>query len=411
MYCFNVYMFIFFVFFCAKEINTECRQTYATLCDSITDLKDVRKGRIQRMVIVGSEDNSRRQIPVNLNEDIKWNLFDRVKIFVIINQVSELLLNANVRDLNQGAFYNFDYLSFYRNTMKQIRKTQFPKLGIEKLILINNKIEKIENGSFASHKIVEIDISDNLLETIEVGALPSTNVTEIIIIKNNRLMYLEPGCFPRSLKTLSLQNNKLNLIEDGVLTDLAELKHLVLGNNKLRNIPKIEHLTNLFVFDISGNLLKTIDYQTFRSLEKLYYLDLSNNLLFDPNFNIVLNNPVKYYYKLVINLSLNRFKDLNLKNLNTKIQKYSLYGNPFDCHRIDDIRSALLDSYDCEAKFLSSGTVPICVNYSSINSQWPVFDDEQFYVNLLLNASRTQVEKLKCDVNPVKSVVESTFFN
>lgn len=390
----KLYISLCFVLFFPKLINTECRYTYATLCDNLIDLKNVPAEILSSVLIIGSENSTRRQIPIDFKMDIHRLLINRVTTIIVINQISEL--EPFKCDFCLNPVSGLHYMSFYKNTIRKIQKRQFPNLPIERLNLINNNIEQITPGAFTSHKIIEIDISHNFLDIIEAGALPSNNLTKMLTIKNNKLTYLEPGCFPRSLIVLNLASNQLTNIDDGVLADLVNLEKLVINKNKFRKIPKIEHMKNLVNFQIKENLLEKLDVQNFRSMKQLRYLDVSNNQLFDPNIIIAINTPLRKP-GLVIKLAFNRLKDLNLKNLDTTMQSYILYGNPFDCSRIDEIRSTVKRNVlSCEAQFLSSGTVPVCVDFSSLY----LTSDQEYYISLLMNATRTREEKFYCNLVP-----------
>lgn len=197
-----------FLLFYTQLVNSECRKSYATVCDSFADLKNWPEASTITDLVVGSDHgNSSGLKSVHLMNTLVLSNFNKLKTLIVLNQINELQSSYAFECTYNSK--NLRYVSFYGNIMKQIDEYHFPVFGAERLSLTNNQIEKISGGAFTYHKIIEFDVSDNLMEVIEANAVPSTEVTKVITFKNNRLTHLEPNCFPASLKSLNLENNLL----------------------------------------------------------------------------------------------------------------------------------------------------------------------------------------------------------
>lgn len=119
------------------------------------------------------------------------------------------------------------------------------------------------------------------LYEIPVSQIPP-DVT-ILDLRFNKLRRLRPDSFHHltALQTLLLNNNELELIEDGAFAGLAQLQTLYLYRNTIRRIDKrtFEKLASLHSLFLHNNELTFIDPQAFASSPQLKRLYLNNNFL------------------------------------------------------------------------------------------------------------------------------------
>lgn len=126
---------------------------------------------------------------------------------------------------------------------------------------------------------------------------------EKLILDNNSIHSI--SVLPKKLRHLSLNGNKISLIDDDIFLGLNELKFLLLSNNQISSLPK-----------------------SIAQLEKLVVLNLSNNKL--ENVDVVFENPTLKFLNLqgnkdIAELSIPQKKELAILNLtSTGIKKLTM---------------------------------------------------------------------------------------
>ena len=231
--------------------------------------------------------------------------------------------------------------------------TEVPSTGIvwdtEKLFLGNNNLTSVASEDFEGLSLLEeLYLSQNFLTVFP-------NLTSV----------------SRSLRLLHITDNFLNVIPEGHLAVLYQLRYLFLKNNQLTSVPDVavssmqlltfnlqgNHMTSFPVWEILGrtltrlmvseNAIKDINADHFQGLAKLEDLNLSDNLLESfPNFthikdtleilnlsgNAILTIPIEYatgFENLQeINLENNKLETVPILGVSTKI---FLAGNPLHC--------------------------------------------------------------------------------
>ncbi|RVE49541.1 hypothetical protein evm_005769 [Chilo suppressalis] len=178
--------------------------------------------------------------------------------------------------------------------------------SLKRLYLNSNRIRSVTKHSFpADNKLELLDLSNNLIEIIEEDAfLPCTNLKELNLGQNNITLVFElPASlqiaifkintfyhwpkFPSGIKYIDLSYNRLTSLYDETSNNFQNLEILNIGGNQIKQLDIQKSLSNLFILDISYNLLteipKTLSEQYLPNLEELR---LDGN----PIANIYFNN-------------------------------------------------------------------------------------------------------------------------
>ncbi|XP_063825141.1 SLIT and NTRK-like protein 6 [Ostrinia nubilalis] len=159
-------------------------------------------------------------------------------------------------------------LSLKGNKIRSVMTHSFPdNNNLEFLDLSNNKIELVEDKSFLSFtNLKELNLGSNNI-TLVFDLPPSL---EICILKINSMRHWPT--FPSGIKYIDLSYNRLETLYDAD-TSFSYLEILYLGGNQIKEFDIANPLPQLFILDLSFNLLqeipKTLSELNFPNLEDL----------------------------------------------------------------------------------------------------------------------------------------------
>ncbi|XP_044254149.1 leucine-rich repeat-containing G-protein coupled receptor 4-like [Tribolium madens] len=385
-----------------QEFNCECRQSYVTICDSLEDIEKLIDKENFMDLVVGNE--TRRANPLktyNLHSIIPFNKLISLTIIGQLERISPLFGRCQFD-------YQLQVLNFYNNDIKKLEKGSFPGLNLKKVSLVNNDIEILEPGMLSTTSKIEImDLSDNKIEVIEDSVFRYRHrgpvVTKTIILRNNRISYIQAKSLPETLKILYLDGNKLREIQDDVMQPLSELRELSLSRNQLYKVPNLSNATKLEFLNLSYNNIETVDNSTFQNLSTIGLIDLSNNKIRELSF-LPFSYLIKRYRPFVLSLGFNQLVSFDFDNITKTYENYKvelfLYGNPFECREFDKIQLAMknlkIKQNQCDVKFHSEGKTPYCLNYHSIFSLY-VPDVQKEFLKLIQNNRKL----ISCHLYPV----------
>lgn len=234
---------------------------------------------------------------------------------------------------------------------------------------------------FEKTNIYSIDFSDNKLTNIQVGQINIPNLRELII-KNNQIYYLAPGCFHKNLQILNLEHNYISDISQDIFNHLPKLKDLNLRHNKIKTIDQI-NLRSLEKLDLSHNEIDTIESEAFADVPKLKELNLGFNNLLWLSYRMF---PEEGSSLVILQIHANKFSNLDsdvierLRNL----REISYVGNPWSCHCLFNFEKYLKERHinqsACEKLFWKSGNYPVCINseIKSCENKNIVYDVEDY---------------------------------
>ncbi|XP_078087205.1 toll-like receptor 22 [Mustelus asterias] len=183
---------------------------------------------------------------------------------------------------------NLERLDLSFNQIGHIHSHDFATLGkLKKLLLVGNKITRIESTSFSGlFQLTELQLGENYL--LEIASFSSSlKRLRVLSLRCNKLNFIEKHTFLhlQNLCYLNLIDNQISYLHEGSFDGLSNLKHLLLGSNRLTaDILKghlfspVESLEELQLFDnhLTYPSSKKLDRAPFTSLKFLRYLSLNS---------------------------------------------------------------------------------------------------------------------------------------
>ncbi|XP_074599269.1 uncharacterized protein LOC141853725 [Brevipalpus obovatus] len=192
------------------------------------------------------------------------------------------------------------YFSVYDNQIGRIDSMDtLPELLELKLSI--NQIDKIEPKAFENlSKLESLDLGFNSISDLPSGAFEGLNRLKKLILQRNSLRRLREDIFQNlsSLEELDLTGNLIRSLPDDIFRPCTRLQRLVLQSNRFHTLPDTIfhdniHLSNIDIsycefgkvpidplrgaeelshLDISGNLMRTLDQDSFTGLNNLEFL-------------------------------------------------------------------------------------------------------------------------------------------
>lgn len=131
--------------------------------------------------------------------------------------------------------------------------------------------------------LTSLTLNDNNLSSLEEGVFKDLTELEQLDLDGNNLSSLEEGVFEglTSLTRLGLVDNRLSTLPRDVFDELTSLTRLDLDGNNLSSLPRgvFDEPTSLNRLNLAHNRLSTLPMSVFDELTKLTWLDLRNNPL------------------------------------------------------------------------------------------------------------------------------------
>ena len=204
--------------------------------------------------------------------DLKFNMIDDIKI-------------ASTKNYNLHMLSELKFLNMNKSLTKYLTNFEL-KLGknLETAILSDNYLKNIP-------KFCEQDSSQRDIKEF------SCNL-KTLYFDHNKLDTIKQidFIFLEKLEYMNLDSNYIGSIEDDSFFNLKSLETLILSNNKLNltnsSQALFNSLTNIKILNLGANLIEIIRMNSFQDLLKLEVLDLSNNKIYaieKDSFNGLLN--------------------------------------------------------------------------------------------------------------------------
>lgn len=215
---------------------------------------------------------------------------------------------SNINQLPAGVFAQFSFITILKlpkNGIKYVQIGAFNSLyKVEELYINNNQMSKINQGVFnALNNLVILDVSFNNIQEIEKDAFTGLKKLEKIILKSNGLTCLSEMSFTsqKQLKFLDLSDNALQMLPAKLLNSTSLKQNPIkidLSNNSLRSLIDFANNTKYLKLnkntiseinvslpllaleiDLSHNVIKRIELNSFSGLKHLRILNLTHNLI------------------------------------------------------------------------------------------------------------------------------------
>jgi Leucine-rich repeat (LRR) protein len=174
-------------------------------------------------------------------------------------------------------------LTISQNRIIEIESCAFQDaLQLMNLNLAKNNLADIKYDTFEKLILLrQLNIDDNYLRSIP--NLCRNNNLISLSLKQNKLQIIKRHYFKnlRMLKCLLLGGNQINIIEAGSFEDLESLEELDLSNNGLDFIPTdwLKWQLNLRTLDVRGNKFKSLEQLSIDSAPFLNIIYLQNNAI------------------------------------------------------------------------------------------------------------------------------------
>ncbi|OWR44663.1 Chaoptic protein [Danaus plexippus plexippus] len=204
------------------------------------------------------------------------------------------------------------------------------------LVLVASRLHQVDGAALASMatSLASLDMSYNEFTEVPIEALRHLKVLNWLNLQNNFISDLNSvmdwGGLTDSLSSLSLSNNHICVISQGVFSSLRHLTQLELDGNRLRQLDAEALPISLAILRLSDNLLSGLPCRALTHLPRLRHLHLRNNIL-QPKFNITCRSERSKIDSL--DLSHNELSD----------------GFNFDFHHSIQLKQLVLDLNDFTA--------------------------------------------------------------
>ncbi|KAK7871034.1 hypothetical protein R5R35_014097 [Gryllus longicercus] len=223
--------------------------------------------------------------------DLSWNQLNELSKNVIRNLYylrTLHLVHSGLTNIPPGVFgvsLYLRYVDLSQNKLTTLPSRAFDGGFIETILLDKNKISSLPNDTFSkrySYSIKKISLAQNKLKTIPEGLFSELDSLEHLNVNQNYFRYLPNGIFDGlNLTEIGLRLNLLDNLPPRLFSGLKNLKRIDLGGNQLASVPDdlLSGLSDLKLLDVSDNLLTTVPSGLFNGVKSIEVLDLSFNQL------------------------------------------------------------------------------------------------------------------------------------
>lgn len=205
------------------------------------------------------------------------NLFNRSVIIRLIQRSIELGIPL-------------DTLNLYETGMRKIPNTLLKVIAqsnITELNLARNHFDYIDDTSFPEMpNLITLDIRDDLIVEISRNAFRKLTKLKYLLLGENKLLNVPVGVTMNTLEVLDLSGNSNNglypcyfNVQDGIFANMSNLDNLQLPYNFISTITQktFTGLENLTKLNLKNTSLYLLEKGAFLALKNLLHLNLINN--------------------------------------------------------------------------------------------------------------------------------------
>ncbi|XP_001379698.1 nephrocan-like [Monodelphis domestica] len=276
--------------------------------------------------------------------------------FILLASGTESVENDTFKTLN-----TLKTLELWKNKLRRI-PTALPN-SLEVLKLNDNSINVLHESDFEGLKKLQVlELQNNMVSTLSFSTLSSLiNLQNLVLDGNNMESLTGPFKLPH-LKHLSIENNKLHFLPGNFFASLQSLQFLSLSGNSLTKVPN-ELPKSLLSLKLERNQLQVVRFQEMKHLENLSHLFLSANSLSSIEGAQFLPNLT------TLEISQNQLQTLPIR-LPTKLQKLDCSNNLIqrvtlqDFQDLRDLKHLFLDNN--MVSLFEVGALQRCVQLSNL---------------------------------------------
>lgn len=151
--------------------------------------------------------------------------------------------------------------------------------SIETLDIINSQLSNFTDPKIKSGKLKTLRIEGNSIENLEDEAFVGVENLEILILAGNNIKIIQPTAFSElfHLQKLDLKNNKISSLHQNVFNDLRALTHISLSNNDLSYLQGnlLAHQKHLQMVNFNGNPIISIGNEFLNYAMNLQHVDFA----------------------------------------------------------------------------------------------------------------------------------------
>lgn len=193
--------------------------------------------------------------------------------------------NASLSSVPTELSSEMQVLDLSQNNIPEIRREEFSDANLQnvhKLFMRNCTLQDVHRDALRGLMIlIELDLSNNLIRTLPVGVFSGLVKLRTILLNNNQIEVLEDRLFENLnyLYRIELKNNHIRTIGLNTFVNVPVLLQIYLDNNRLsvlkkESFEKLEKLASLSILQNQWNC--TCELQQFRDFI------ISRNLFTNP---------------------------------------------------------------------------------------------------------------------------------
>lgn len=178
------------------------------------------------------------------------------------------LSDNRISSFGVGPFKNQVYLErldLSVNNLTRIVDSMFETLThLKNITLSHNQIYLIENKVFSNlHNVVYIDLSYNQLPSVDCNLFSGTRILQSLILKNNKIAYINGSFHLLHLQLLDLSFNNLKQVQSVIFFRLKNLKFLSLAMNELTTLDEstFKGNVNLQKVNLTGKVKISVKFR------------------------------------------------------------------------------------------------------------------------------------------------------
>ncbi|KAM6180944.1 nephrocan-like [Erethizon dorsatum] len=252
-------------------------------------------------------------------------------------------------------------LELWKNKLRQVPRAL--PASLEVLRLNDNAIGALHGSDFEGLKKLRVlELQNNLLSSLSPRTLSPLISLESLALDGNHIESIAGSLLLSRLKHMSMENNRLHLIPGSFFTALQSLQSLSFSGNFLTKIP-VNLPKSLLSLKMERNWLQVVSFRDMKHLENLSHLYLSENFISSIDGVQLLASLT------TLEVSQNQLQALPLR-LPARLQKLDCSSNLIgrvttqDFQDLRDLKHLFLD--DNNVSLFEAGALQPCLQLSNL---------------------------------------------